>query len=87
MTWKHTSATTIQHEDGHVIHLLAGSWEEPMEIRPQFVGKDTVALQSKLMREGLRFAAKESHRQPSKPKSKSFTFPKKDRPVLSLNKR
>lgn len=85
MKWTFVNKKMIRHVNGYEISLSSGTWACPLDISPNFPANIDSVLLSRLLREGLNYAAKKS-RVTYRTKTKQELKPtkKKNRPVLTL---
>lgn len=89
MTWRMKDPRKVQHDDGHSIELIEGTWQDPYEIKPHFINNAVDRLTiPRLVREGLKFAAINTVAKAATRAPKAVPFPKRksNRPTLSLKR-
>lgn len=57
MEWKFINNTTItEKSSGYTIHLISGTWSNPLEIKPEYPKNSVAIRHEELLRRGLEFA-------------------------------
>lgn len=70
--WKKESDQKVVHKEGYSIELLDGTWQVPMNINPNFPSGLPPVVVARLLRDGMRYAARQNSLNSSRVKVESY---------------